>query len=404
MKTIDRFPGWLAGLGVAMALAAPALAAPVRPIRFDRLSLEQGLSQSSVMDILQDSRGYVWLATEEGLDRYDGLAFKVYKHDPADPASLPSSFVWDVEEDPSGDLWVATTSGLGLLQRATDSVVRQEKLAGVSIRTLRVPGEGPRPLDRHARRGPPPARRVERHRHALHPRPVPGLEPRRRPHLRPVPRRQGSALGGNRRGARPVGRRGLRALPGRSVGPEGPERRPGARRRRGRRGRPLGGHVGRRPEPPGPRDRSLRTVPQRSEGRLEPRPRPGARAPAGRGRAAVGGHQRGPRSAGPERPRVRALPTGPDEPGQPGRQPRPVAGSGPGWRPVGRDPPRRCPQVEPAELAARPRGPRPGQPRGPGERPRHVLLRGPGRAALDRHLRCRPLRDGPHDGRDDRLP
>jgi diguanylate cyclase (GGDEF)-like protein len=137
MKTIDRFPGWLAGLGVAMTLATPALAAPLRPIRFDRLSLEQGLSQSSVMDILQDSRGYVWLATEEGLNRYDGLSFKVYKHDPADPASLPSSFVWDVEEDPSGDLWVATTSGLGLLQRATDSVVRQEKLAGVSIRVLR---------------------------------------------------------------------------------------------------------------------------------------------------------------------------------------------------------------------------------------------------------------------------
>ncbi len=138
MKPTDRFLGLLGWLALAVpSLAAPAAAAPVRPIRFDRLSLEQGLSQSSVMDILQDRRGYVWLATEEGLDRFDGLSFKVYKHDPAEAASLPSSFVWDVEEDTSGDLWVATTGGLAQWQRATDRVVRQEKLAGVSIRTLR---------------------------------------------------------------------------------------------------------------------------------------------------------------------------------------------------------------------------------------------------------------------------
>ena len=133
MNPTHRFLGLLG----CLVLAVPSLAAPVRPIRFDRLSLEQGLSQSSVMDILQDARGYVWLATEEGLDRFDGLSFKVYRHDPGEPLSLPSNFVWDVEEDPSGDLWIATTGGLALWQRATDRVVRQEKLAGVSIRALR---------------------------------------------------------------------------------------------------------------------------------------------------------------------------------------------------------------------------------------------------------------------------
>ena len=138
MKNTCRFLGLLGWLALAVpSLAAPVVAPHVRPIRFDRLSLEQGLSQSSVMDILQDRRGYVWLATEEGLDRFDGLSFKVYKHDPAEAASLPSSFVWDVEEDTSGDLWVATTGGLAQWQRAADRVVRQEKLAGVSIRALR---------------------------------------------------------------------------------------------------------------------------------------------------------------------------------------------------------------------------------------------------------------------------
>src|SRR5437899_4099462 len=121
----------------ALAAAIPAGAASVRPIRFDHLSLEQGLSQSTVMDILQDRRGYIWLATEDGLDRYDGLSFKVYKHDPADAASLPSSFVWDLDEDAAGNLWVATTGGLAMWARATDRVVRQEKVAGRHIRVVR---------------------------------------------------------------------------------------------------------------------------------------------------------------------------------------------------------------------------------------------------------------------------
>src|SRR5262249_40792607 len=122
---------------LVLFLAAPVLAAPVRPIRFDHLSLEEGLSQVSVQDILQDSRGYIWLATEEGLNRYDGLSFKVYKRDPGDAASLPSSFVWDVEEDASGNLWVATAAGLAGWERTTDRFSRQEALAGQHIRMLR---------------------------------------------------------------------------------------------------------------------------------------------------------------------------------------------------------------------------------------------------------------------------
>src|SRR5438445_9214283 len=109
MKTVDRniaLGTWIAL--VVLSLTPAAMAAPARPIRFDRLSLEQGLSQSTVMDVLQDRRGYIWLATEDGLNRFDGASFRVYKHDPADEASLPSSFVWGVEEDAAGDLWIAT--------------------------------------------------------------------------------------------------------------------------------------------------------------------------------------------------------------------------------------------------------------------------------------------------------
>jgi len=124
-------------VAAAVSAAASAGASGSRPIRFDQLSLEQGLSQSSVADILQDRRGYVWLATEDGLNRFDGLSFTVYRHDPSDAASLPSSFVWDVEEDASGNLWVATTGGLAMLDRATDRVVPDRALAGRHIRVLR---------------------------------------------------------------------------------------------------------------------------------------------------------------------------------------------------------------------------------------------------------------------------
>ena len=143
MKRIEKRLPILASLVLAaFAAATTAAAAPVRPIRFDRLSLEEGLSQSTVMDILQDHRGYIWLATEDGLNRYDGTAFKVYKHDPADAASLPSSFVWDVEEDGAGNLWVATSGGLAKWERATDRMVPQVGLAGRHIRVLRFAGKG----------------------------------------------------------------------------------------------------------------------------------------------------------------------------------------------------------------------------------------------------------------------
>jgi diguanylate cyclase (GGDEF)-like protein len=94
-------------------------------MRFARLSVNEGLSQSTVFSAFQDSAGYMWFGTEDGLNRFDGYAFKVYKHRPHDPASLPSNFVWQIDEDASGDLWIGTDGG-GLVrwQRKTDSFAR----------------------------------------------------------------------------------------------------------------------------------------------------------------------------------------------------------------------------------------------------------------------------------------
>jgi GAF domain-containing protein/ligand-binding sensor domain-containing protein len=80
-------------------------------VRFEHLSLEQGLSQSVVTSMLRDSRGFMWFGTQDGLNRYDGYEFVVYKHDPADPSSLSESYIAALHEDASGALWIGTYGG-----------------------------------------------------------------------------------------------------------------------------------------------------------------------------------------------------------------------------------------------------------------------------------------------------
>ncbi|HUF00749.1 MAG TPA: two-component regulator propeller domain-containing protein [Anaerolineales bacterium] len=80
-------------------------------LRFDHISIEQGLSQSSVRVIFQDSRGFLWFGTEDGLNRYDGYTFKTYKPDPDAPYSLSDRWINSIVEDQEGYLWIATRLG-----------------------------------------------------------------------------------------------------------------------------------------------------------------------------------------------------------------------------------------------------------------------------------------------------
>jgi ligand-binding sensor domain-containing protein/signal transduction histidine kinase len=80
-------------------------------IRFERIGIEQGLSQSSVNTILQDSQGFLWFGTEDGLNRYDGYSFQVYLPDLDNPASISDRWVTALAEDDEGYLWVGTRQG-----------------------------------------------------------------------------------------------------------------------------------------------------------------------------------------------------------------------------------------------------------------------------------------------------
>jgi ligand-binding sensor domain-containing protein/signal transduction histidine kinase len=98
-------------------LESPALGfepghADVRNLKFTHLTTNDGLSQGYVTAILQDRRGFMWFATRDGLNRYDGNTFVVYKNNPNDPTSLSSNFIQALMEDDRGDLWVATNTGV----------------------------------------------------------------------------------------------------------------------------------------------------------------------------------------------------------------------------------------------------------------------------------------------------
>ncbi|WP_340104343.1 sensor histidine kinase [Rhodohalobacter sp. 8-1] len=82
-------------------------------LRFENLNLEDGMAQHSAQNVIQDSLGYMWIATQGGLHRYNGYEFDVYTSSAFDTTSLSSSSVFGLEESSNSDLWVAT-SGRGL--------------------------------------------------------------------------------------------------------------------------------------------------------------------------------------------------------------------------------------------------------------------------------------------------
>ena len=90
-------------------------------VRFERISIEQGLSQTTVYCIFQDSRGFMWFGTRDGLNKYDGYGFTVYKHAPENRNSLSNNNVRAIYEDSSGALWIGTEAGLNKFNREKET-------------------------------------------------------------------------------------------------------------------------------------------------------------------------------------------------------------------------------------------------------------------------------------------
>lgn len=84
---------------------------PQGNISFSHLTVENGLSQSAVTCIFQDKSGFMWFGTQDGLNRYDGYNFKVFKNISDDTTSLSDNFIFSIYEDKSGSLFIETQSG-----------------------------------------------------------------------------------------------------------------------------------------------------------------------------------------------------------------------------------------------------------------------------------------------------
>lgn len=92
-------------------LSMPLMLAAEPVVNFAHLSIENGLPQSSAKAILQDKQGFIWVGTEEGLARYDGYDFKVFKRQLDDRNSLSNNYIKVIIQGKEGDLWIGTRGG-----------------------------------------------------------------------------------------------------------------------------------------------------------------------------------------------------------------------------------------------------------------------------------------------------
>lgn len=112
--TLARGAPWAGPLLAALLIVAGGIfrqATAAAPMRFERLGIDDGLSQQAVLAIAQDSTGFMWFGTEDGLDRFDGYSFQHLHQARAGSRGLIDGFVTDVQFDDIGRLWVATDGG-----------------------------------------------------------------------------------------------------------------------------------------------------------------------------------------------------------------------------------------------------------------------------------------------------
>jgi ligand-binding sensor domain-containing protein/signal transduction histidine kinase len=88
---------------------------------FRHFQVENGLSNNAVICCVQDKKGFMWFGTKDGLDRFDGYTFKIFRNDPEDKTSIGSNFIHSLYVDPADIMWVGTEKGLYKYNATTES-------------------------------------------------------------------------------------------------------------------------------------------------------------------------------------------------------------------------------------------------------------------------------------------
>ncbi|MFC3199972.1 two-component regulator propeller domain-containing protein [Parapedobacter deserti] len=120
LKNLHAFATWLLlCFGLCAGYANGPTTDTLRDLPFHKLDMSHGLSFNSVMCLLEDSRGMLWVGTREGLNRFDGYHFEAFKHRPNDSLSLSNSHINVIFESDAGEIWVGTANGLNRYNSAT---------------------------------------------------------------------------------------------------------------------------------------------------------------------------------------------------------------------------------------------------------------------------------------------
>ncbi|MEX1002291.1 MAG: adenylate/guanylate cyclase domain-containing protein [Crocinitomicaceae bacterium] len=107
-----------------LAVLCIQASAQQKSIKFDSYTIEDGLSQSHVTSILQDKSGYIWIATQDGLNRFDGYNFEVFKNEINNPSSLPNNYVHFMLLDKRGDIWFGTNRGIAKINPHNENIIK----------------------------------------------------------------------------------------------------------------------------------------------------------------------------------------------------------------------------------------------------------------------------------------
>ncbi len=111
-------------------LGPSLVTAQIGGAKFERITGTSGLSLSTIRAIVQDETGFLWFGTDDGLNRYDGYAFKIYKRQPHDSNSMSHNMIWCLWVDRNGILWIGTEMGLNSLDPKKERFQRYLSEAG----------------------------------------------------------------------------------------------------------------------------------------------------------------------------------------------------------------------------------------------------------------------------------